>query len=176
MGRGLARAVLAFLALSLWPAGLDVANALPISAAPSEPVFGAVSASVDDAGTMTPTGNGRFTIDERVFSGKSLGRSVSADAADCLSGQFRSVESWVLDSPKLSGSHRSTAAIRSEHGTVSLRLHGQMEFPTASGSWEITKGTGDCAELEGGGTYSATFPAASDGSPMRLTFEGQAHT
>ena len=175
MMRGLAIAVLAFLALSLWPAGLDVADALPISAASSEPVFGAVTATVEDAGTLTPTGSGRFTIDERVFSGKSLGRSVSEDAASCLSGQFRSVESWTLDSPKMTGSHRSSATIRSDRGTLSLRLRGQMEFPAASGSWEITRGTGECAEVEGEGTYSATFPAASDGTPMRLTFEGQAH-
>jgi hypothetical protein len=176
MWRGLAIALLAFLALSLCPAGLDVADALPISAATSEQVFGAVTATVDDNGTMTPTGNGRFTIDERTFAGKSLGRSVADEAAVCLTGQFRSVESWVLDSPKLTGSHRSIATIRSERGTLSLRLRGQMEFPTASGSWEITRGTGDCAELEGEGTYSATFPAASDSTSMRLTFEGQAHT
>ena len=176
MKRGLAIALMAFLALSLCPAGLDVADALPIAAASSEQVFGAVSGSIEAPGTMTPTGNGRFTIDDRVFAGKSLGRSVGDEAAGCLTGQFRSVESWVLVSPKLAGTHRSTATIRSERGTLNLRLRGQMEFPTASGSWEITRGTGDCADLEGEGTYSATFPAASDGSPMRLTFEGQAHS
>jgi hypothetical protein len=175
MARGLALGILTFLALSLWPAGLDVADALPIAAASNEPVFGAVTASVDDPGTMTPTGNGRFTVDERVFLGKSIGRSVSDEAADCLSGQFRSVESWVLDSPRLTGSHHGTATIRSERGTLSLRLRGQMEFPSASGSWEIIRGTGDCADVGGEGTYSAAFPAESDGSPMRLTFEGQAH-
>ena len=176
MRRGLAIAMIAFVALSLCPAGLDVADALPIAAASNEPVFGAATATVDDNGTMTPTGNGRFTIDERVFAGKSLGRSVADEAAGCLTGQFRSVESWVLDSPKLTGTHRSTATIRSERGTLSLRLRGQMEFPTASGSWEITRGTGDCADLEGEGTYSATFPTASDATPMRLTYEGQAHS
>lgn len=176
MRRGLAIAILAYLALSLYPAGLDIAYALPIAGAPSEPVFGAVTATVDDNGTMTPTGNGRFTIDERVFAGKSLGRSVGDDAAGCLTGQFRSVESWVLDSPKMSGAHRSSATIRSDRGTLTLRLRGQMEFPNATGSWEITRGTGDCAALEGEGTYSATFPAASDSAPMRLTFEGQAHS
>jgi hypothetical protein len=161
--------------LPWFPAGLEVAEALPIAAASSEPVFGAVTASIDDPGTMTPTGNGKFTIDERVFSGKSLSRSVSDDAAGCLTGQFRSVESWSLDSPRMVGSHKSTATIRSDHGTVTLRLRGQMEFPSATGNWEVARGTGDCSDLDGEGTYSATFPSSSDGS-MRLTFEGQAHS
>jgi len=168
--------VMALAALSLCPSGLDVAEALPIAAASNEPVFGAVTASAEDAGTMTPIGSGQFTIDDRVFVGKSLGRSVSDEAAGCLTGQFRSVESWALTSPKMVGTHRSVATIRSDHGTLTLRLHGQMEFPSATGAWEIARGTGDCADVEGDGTYSATFPSSNDGPPLRLTFEGQVHS
>jgi len=175
MLRGLAVALIAFLLVPMFPAGTEVAEALTISAAANEPVFGAVTAGIDDPGTMTPTGNGRFTIDDRIFAGKSLSRSVSDDAAGCFTGQFRSVESWSLDSPRMVGNHRSTATIRSDRGTLTLRLRGQMEFPAATGDWQISRGTGDCSDLEGEGTYSATFPASSDGS-MRLTFEGQAHS
>jgi hypothetical protein len=174
MRRALAAAILVLLMVPCFPAWLEVAEALPISAASSEPVFGAVTASIDDQGTMTPTGNGHFTVDDRVFSGKSLSKSVSDDAAGCFTGQFRSDESWLLDSPHMTGNHRSTATIRSDRGTLTLRLRGQMEFPSASGSWDITRATGDCAGLDGEGTYSATYPSSSDGS-MRLTFDGQAH-
>ena len=35
-------------------------------AASSDPVFGVASGTTDDDGDMTPTGNGKFTIDDRV--------------------------------------------------------------------------------------------------------------
>jgi len=176
MRRGLAITMLAFLALSLLPSGLDIADAEPLSATPSEPVFGAASGSVDDQGTMTPTGNGHFSIDDRAYAGKSLAKSVSDDAASCLTGQFRTDETWSLESPKMNGNHRSTIVIRSDQGSVTLRLRGQMEFPTASGTWQITRATGNCSDLEGEGTYSATFPNNGEDSPFRLAFEGQVHS
>jgi len=176
MRRGLTVILVACLTVCLRPGALDVAEAVPLAATPSEPVFGVATGSVDEPGSMNPTGNGRFTIEDRAYSGKSLAKSVSDDAASCLTGQFRTDEDWALESPRMTGSHRSVVTVRSDHGTVSLRLRGRMEFPTASGTWEITRATGDCSDLEGEGAYSATFPTGGDGSPFRLAFEGQVHS
>jgi hypothetical protein len=176
MRRGLAVALILFLAVALRPAEVDVAEALPMQAATHEQVIGAASGDAEDMGALTPTGNGRLTIDDRVYAGKSLVRSVSDEAASCLTGQFRSVEDWSLQSPKMNGSHRSTVTIRSEQGTVTLVLRGQMEYPSASGTWEVQRATGGCAGLEGEGSYTATFPASTDATRFQLTFDGQART
>src|SRR5215208_5571046 len=122
MRRGLAITLILFVAVTLRPAEIEVAEALPIAAAPHEPIIGVASGDAEDPGAMTPTGNGRFTIDDRIYAGKSLVRSVSDDAARCLTGQFRSVEDWVLESPRMTGSHRSAVTIRSDLGTVTLQL------------------------------------------------------
>src|ERR671914_292024 len=100
---------------------------------------------------MMPTGNGRFTIDDRVYVGKSLGRSVAGLSAECFTGELRSVEEWALESPKMTGTHESTVTIRSERGVVTLRLRGYMDQFTASGSWEVVRATGGCSELDGDG-------------------------
>ena len=176
MRRGLAITLILFVAVTLRPAEIEVAEALPIAAAPHEPIIGVASGDAEDPGAMTPTGNGRFTIDDRIYAGKSLVRSVSDDAARCLTGQFRSVEDWVLESPRMIGSHRSAVTIRSDLGTVTLQLRGRMEFPSASGSWEVSRSTGGCADLQGEGTYTATYPASGEGSTFRLTFDGEART
>jgi hypothetical protein len=122
---------------------------------------------------MTPTGNGKFTIDDRVYVGKSLGRSVAGLAATCFTGDLRSVEEWSLESPKMVGTHESTVTIRSEHGALTLRLRGQMDQFTASGTWEIVKSTGGCADIDGDGKYTATYSSAKSGPNLRLTFDGQ---
>jgi hypothetical protein len=158
----------------LRPAEIEVAEALPMLAAPHEPVIGVASGDTEDPGAMTPTGDGRFTIDDRIYVGRSLARSVSEEAATCLTGPLRSVEDWALQSPRLTGSHRSTVTIRSDLGTVTLELRGQMEFPSASGAWEVARSTGGCTDLQGDGHYTATFPASGDASTFRLTFDGQA--
>ena len=72
--------------------------------ASSDPVFGVASGTTDDDGEMTPTGNGKFTIDDRVYVGKSIGRSVADLAASCFTGDLRAVEEWALESPKMATS------------------------------------------------------------------------
>jgi hypothetical protein len=141
--------------------------------ASSDPVFGVATGSTDDEGDMTPTGNGKFTIDDRVYVGKSIGRSVDGLAAACFTGDLRSVEEWSLESSKMVGTHESIVTIKSEHGGLTLRLRGQMEQFTASGSWEIVKSSGSCAELDGDGKYTANYSAARNGPNLRLTFDGQ---
>jgi hypothetical protein len=90
MRRGLAILLLLFLAVAVPSPETEIVQAVPIAAAPHEPVIGVASGDAEDPGAMTPTGNGRFTLDDRVYAGKSLVRSVSDRAARCLTGQFRS--------------------------------------------------------------------------------------
>src|SRR5215212_8712178 len=155
-------------ALTIWP---STGSAAPL--ATSDPVFGAASGSMDDEGDMTPTGNGKFTIDDRVYVGKSLGRSVAGLAADCFTGELRSVEEWALESPRMSGTHESVVTIRSERGMLTLRLRGQMEQFTASGTWTIVRASGGCAELDGDGKYTAQYSAGRTVPNFHLTFDGQ---
>ena len=153
-----------------------VARPGPGFAAPlasSDPVFGVATGTTEDDGEMTPTGNGKFTIDDRVYVGKSLGRSVAGLAASCFTGDLRSVEEWSLESAKMAGTHESTVTIRSDEGVLTLRLRGQMEQFTASGSWQIVKSTGGCSELDGEGKYTASYSSAKSGPNLRLTFDGQ---
>lgn len=140
-----------------------------------EAVFGVASGRTDDDGAMTPTGSGRFTVDDRVYVGKSLGRSMAGSSAACFTGELRAVDDWSLEMPKMVGSHRSSLTIRSELGTLTLSLRGEMEFPVASGRWEIVRGTGDCEDVEGEGQYTATFGVTKNapGSDFRLTFDGE---
>jgi hypothetical protein len=176
MRRGLAIALMALLGLGLAAPGARVADALPLLASPREPVIGVAVGDAEDPGTLTPTGNGAFAIDDRSFVGRILTRSVSDGVAACLTGQFRTDEDWSLEAPRLSGSHESALTIRSDHGNVVLRLRGRMEFPTASGSWTVVRSSGGCADLEGEGSYTATFPTSSESSRFHLTFDGQART
>ena len=148
--------------------------ALAAPAAAPEPVFGVATGSTDAEGDMTPTGNGRFTIDDRVYVGKSIGRSVAGVAAACFTGDLRSVEEWSLESSRMTGSHESVVTIRSEHGSLTLRLRGQMEQMTASGSWQIIRSSGDCAPVDGDGRYTATYSSSRSGPNLRLTFDGEA--
>jgi hypothetical protein len=141
--------------------------------ASSDPVFGVATGTTDDDGDMTPTGNGKFTIDDRVYVGKSIGRSVAGLAAGCFSGDLRSVEEWSLETPKMAGTHESTVTIRSDHGALTLRLRGQMDQFTASGTWNIVKSSGGCSDLDGQGNYTATYSAAKSGPNFRMTFDGQ---
>lgn len=138
----------------------------------SEPVFGVATGSIDDEGEMTPTGNGRFVIDDRVYVGKSLGRSVGGTAAACFTGEMRSVEEWSLETPRMVGIHESIVTIRSERGAMTLRLRGQMEQLTASGNWEIVRSSGGCAALGGEGKYTAVYSSERSGPHLRLTFDG----
>jgi hypothetical protein len=147
-------------------------HAAPLTAI--DPVFGVATGAIEDEGEMMPTGNGRFTIDDRVYVGKSLGRSVDATAAACFTGDLRSIEDWALESPRLAGSHQSVVTIRSERGSLTLRLRGQMDQLTASGRWEVMRGTGGCAGLGGDGRYTATYSAVRSGPDLRLTFDGEA--
>lgn len=174
MRRGLAIVSILVVALVLRPAEPEIAEAVAADAPLQEQVFGVASGDAEDAGALTPTGNGRFTIDDRIYAGRSFARSVSDEAAACLTGQFRAVEDWALQSPRMVGTHRSDVTIRSERGTVTLQLRGQMEYPSASGSWEVTRASGRCSGLEGEGSYTATFPATGDTAAFRLTFDGQA--
>jgi len=144
--------------------------------ASSDPVFGVATGTTDDDGDMTPTGNGKFTIDDRVYVGKSIGRSVAELAATCFTGDLRSIEEWSLESPKMTGTHESTVTIRSDHGALTLRLRGQMDQFTASGGWEIVKSSGGCSELDGQGKYTATYSSAKSGPNFRMTFDGQAES
>jgi hypothetical protein len=142
-------------------------------AASSDPVFGSATGTTDDDGDMTPTGNGKFTIDDRVYVGKSIGRSVAGLAANCFTGDLRSVEEWSLESAKMAGTHESMVTIKSDHGALTLRLRGQMEQFTASGKWQIVKSSGGCSELDGEGDYTATYSSAKSGPNLKLTFDGQ---
>jgi hypothetical protein len=154
-----------------------VAAPVPGFAAPlgaSEPVFGVATGSMDDEGDMSPTGNGKFTIDDRVYAGKSIGRSVASLAAACFTGDLRSIEEWSLETPKMVGTHESTVTIRSERGVLTLRLRGHMEQFTASGSWQIVRSAGGCSELDGDGKYTATYSTSRGEPDLKLTFDGQA--
>ena len=144
--------------------------------AATEPVFGAATGSMKDEGDMVPTGNGHFTIDDRVYVGKSLGRSVGNDVATCFTGELRSVEEWALEAPRMIGTHESDVTIRSDRGMLSLRLRGQMEQFSASGSWTIVRATGACSEMDGDGQYTATYSTTGPGSDLRLTFDGVAQS
>jgi len=154
-------------ALTIWP---STGSAAPL--ATSDPVFGAASGSMDDEGDMTPTGNGKFTIDDRVYVGKSLGRSVDGLAVACFTGDLRSVEEWALESPRMVGTHESAVTIRSDRGVLTLRLRGQMEQLTASGTWEIVRSSGGCSELDGEGKYTASYSSTRSGPNLHLTFDG----
>ena len=135
-----------------------------------EALIGAATAEIDEPGSLTPTGNGRFATEDRVYAGTSLGRSVDDGLAGCFTGRLMSTEEWLLESPRMAGSHASTVRIRPERGTVILRLRGQMDALRASGSWEVVRATGPCAGLEGEGRYTATF---SERDPnLRITFDG----
>jgi hypothetical protein len=168
MQRGLTLGLALMMAVLL-PA--NVGLAAPLAAA--DPVFGVGTGSTVEEGEMLPTGNGRFTIDDRVYVGKSLGRSVAGLSADCFTGELRSVEEWALETPQMVGTHESVVTIRSERGVLTLRLRGQMEQFTASGTWEIVRASGGCAALGGAGKYTATYSAARPGPNLRLTFDGE---
>jgi hypothetical protein len=145
---------------------------LAAPASSSDPVFGIATGSTEDEGDMTPTGNGKFTIDDRIYSGKIIGRSVAGDTASCFTGDLRSEEEWHLESPRMVGTHESMVTIRSDGGALTLRLRGTMEQMTASGNWAIVKSTGSCSELDGDGKYTATY-TSKNGPDFRLTFDGQ---
>ncbi len=137
-----------------------------------EAIIGAASAEIDEPGSLIPTGNGRFATQDRVYAGTSLGRSVEDGLASCFTGRLTSTEEWLLESPRMTGTHQSTIRIRPERGTVTLRLVGQMDELAASGTWEVVRATGRCAGLDGEGRYTATY---SDRDPqLRLTFAGLA--
>jgi hypothetical protein len=166
--RRLAVGLVLMLSAFLVAPGLSLAA--PLGA--SDPVFGVATGSTEDDGDMTPTGNGKFTIDDRVYAGRIIGRSVAGDTASCFTGEIRSVEEWHLESPKMVGTHESIVTIRSDHGVLTLRLRGQMEQMTASGTWEIVKSTGACASMDGDGTYTASYSSSKSGPDLRLTFDG----
>ena len=166
--RGLALG-LALILTTLWAAPVSVAAPL----AATDPVFGVGTASTAEDGDMLPTGNGRFTIDDRVYAGRSLGRSVAMLSADCFTGDFRSVEEWALETPRMVGTHESVVTIRSDRGMLTLRLRGQMEQFTASGSWEIVRASGACSALGGTGKYTAAYTESRSGPNLRLTFDGE---
>jgi len=136
-----------------------------------ESVIGAASANIREPGSLTPTGNGRFATQGRVYAGTSLGRSVDDALAGCFTGRLTTTEEWLLESARMTGSHGSTVRIRPERGTVTLRLVGQMDEPlAASGTWAVVRATGRCAGLEGEGRYTATY---SERNPnLQLTFAG----
>jgi hypothetical protein len=148
----------------------NVGSAAPLAA--SDPVFGVGTGSTVDEGEMMPTGNGRFTIDDRVYAGRSLGRSVAGVSAECFTGDLRSVEEWSLETPRMIGTHEGVVTIRSDRGALTLRLRGQMEQFTASGTWEIVRATGACAALDGDGKYTATYSSSRSGPNLHLTFDG----
>lgn len=148
----------------------SVGRAAPLASA--DPVFGVGTGATAEEGEMMPTGNGRFTIDDRVYVGRSLGRSVAGLSADCFTGDLRSVEEWALESPRMNGTHESVVTIRSERGMLTLRLRGQMEEFTASGTWAIVRASGGCAELDGDGKYTAQYSSGRAVPNLRLTFDG----
>ena len=127
MQRGLAITLILFVAVTLRPVEIEVAEALPIAAAPHEPIIGVASGDAGP-GAMTPTGNGRFTIDDRI-SRQEPGAVGVGRRSQIFTGQFRSVEDWVLESPRMIGSHRSAVTIRSDLGTVTLQLRGRRSSP-----------------------------------------------
>ena len=135
-----------------------------------EPLFGAASGEIDEPGSLTPLGYGRFGIQGRVYTGRSIGRSVRDGLAACFTGSVAASEEWALQAPSMSGAHRSSVTIRGERWLVALQLRGDMEALTASGTWEIIRATGPCATLEGAGRYTATFSHLSP--EYRLTFDG----
>ena len=139
----------------------------------AESVLGAATADISEPGSLTPTGNGRFATQGRVYAGTSLGRAVEDRLAGCFTGRLTSTEEWLLESARMTGTHQSTVRIRPERGTVTLRLVGTMDEPlAASGTWEVVRATGQCAGLEGEGRYTATF---SERDPnLGLTFAGLA--
>jgi hypothetical protein len=163
---------LAFLLVVLVPANAGLAAPVASLA----PVFGIGTGSTLDEGEMLPTGNGRFTVDDRVYVGESLGRSVAGLAADCFTGSLRSVEEWSLEAPRMVGTHESEVTIRSERGTLTLRLRGQMEQFTASGTWQIVRASGGCAELSGDGKYTASYSTSRTDPNLRLTYDGETRT
>ena len=153
---------------------MSLAVGLPAKALAAErpdSVFGAATGDADEVGSLVPLGNGRFAIQDRVYVGRSVSQSISRERASCLTGPLTSLEDWALEAPRMAGTHRSTLTVRSEGGSMTLRLVGYMEFPTASGGWEVTRAAGACAELAGEGRYTATFSTTSP--QFRLTFEGQ---
>jgi len=156
-------------ALALWLTSL--APGIGFAASSPELVFGAATAELEDSGSLIPRGDGRFETKDRRYVGKSVARSVTDEWAACLTGRLTSREDWSLEIRKLEGTHRSTLTIRSEDAVLTLRLRGEMEYPTASGSWEITRATGACAGLEGEGRYTVSF--SSSDPELRLTFEGE---
>lgn len=159
------RVVVAMLAALLVFATPHVAWAAP------EPVLGTARGEMEDPGTLTPIGNGRFAIRDRTYEGKIVAKSVVDEWAACFSGSLKSVEDWSLDSPSLSGTHHSLVTIRTDRAQLTLRLSGKMDFPTASGSWEIARASGSCASMSGEGRYTATFSKTEP--DFRLTFEGR---
>jgi hypothetical protein len=167
LGTLLRNAALALL-LAAVPSGAAASVAAP------EPVFGAATGEIDEPGSLTPLGNGRFAIHDRVYVGRGVGRSVVDDWGACFTGQLTSTEEWLLEAVKMSGTHQSTVAIRSDRGALTLRLRGPMELLTASGGWEIVRGVGACAGLIGEGRYTASFSSTSP--QFRLTFDGQVRT
>ncbi len=140
----------------------------------AEPVFGSATGEMDEAGDLTPTGGGRFSIEDRVYAGRIVGRSVVDTWADCFTGALTSTEEWSLEASKYNGSHRSAVTIRSRLGVLTLRLRGEMDSLSASGTWEIVRATRGCSELEGEGQYTATY--SSSGPSFRLTLEGEVGT
>jgi hypothetical protein len=173
-GRVLTRLVRRSLALG-FAALLAVAAPVTTSFAASDPVFGVGTGAIAEEGEMLPTGNGRFTIDDRVYSGTTIGRSVASVTADCFTGELRSVEEWALESPRMAGTHESAVTIRSSRGVVSLRLRGQMDQFTASGTWDVVRATGGCSELDGNGRYTAQYSSTRSGPNLKLTFDGEAN-
>ena len=165
--RGLALGLALILTLAVPP---GIGWTAPSEAA--DPVFGVGTGTTADEGEMMPTGNGRFTIDDRIYVGTTLGRSVASTTAECFTGDLRSVEDWALETPRMIGTHESTVTIRSAHGALSLRLRGQMDQFTASGAWEIVRATGGCSDLDGNGRYTAQYSSARSGPNLRLTFDG----
>lgn len=143
--------------------------------AATDPVFGVGTGTIVEEGEMLPTGNGRFTIDDRVYAGTTIGRSVASTTADCFTGDLRAVEEWALESSRMSGTHESAVTIRSSRGVVSLRLRGQMEQFTASGTWDVVRATGGCSEIDGSGRYTAHYTSSRSGPNLKLTFDGEAN-
>ena len=141
------------------------------AAALPAPLFGFASGDMSQAGALMPLGGGRFAVDDRTYTGRSIAGSVMDEWAACFSGRFTSLEHWALDAPGMAGTHRGTLTIRAERGLVTVRLDGRVELPIASGRWELAQATGACAALGGEGGYTARF--ASTSPEFHLTFEGQ---
>ena len=170
MGGGRMGALLRGVALAMLLVAAQ--NSLPTAAAAlPEPLFGAATGEIYEPGSLTPLGNGRFAIADRVYTGRSIGRSVRDGLATCFTGQLAASEEWALQAPNMSGAHRSVMTIRGERWLMVLQLRGDMESLTASGTWEIIRATGVCATLRGAGRYTATFSHLSP--ELRLTYDGQ---